>query len=156
MPIGLGIWWLCFFPISFFLQSLLPSVDVMLIGIILTLQEERYKDLLWILPLCILIQEGIGSREFGGMFFWYTAVIVVFLMGRWLFEVQNILFVLLLAASLGCISFALSYVFAPLQDLVVDKERLIHDSLMQSAFIPIAWWIATPTRRWTQRHDEAS
>ncbi len=156
MSIRVFFWWLLFLPIAVFFQALLPSVDVLLIGIILALQEKRYKDFIWILPLCILIQEGIGSRDFGGMLLWYTIVIVFFLIGRWLFEVQSLLFVFLLALCLGLAHLGLSYILAPLQDFAIDKERLLRDSLVQSVFIPFAWWIAMPTRRWTYSHEETA
>ncbi len=155
MTMRVVFWWMFFLPIAILLQALLPTVDALLIGLILTLQEKRYKDLLWVLPLCIFIQEGIGSRDFGGMLLWYTCVIALFLLGRWLFEVQSLLFVLLLAMCLGAAHFGLSYILAPLQNFSVDMEQLLRDSITQCVFIPFAWWIAIPTRKWTQHHDEA-
>ncbi len=149
MKIRLCIWWFFFIPISIMLQAVLPTLDALLIGLIISLQEHRYKDLLWILPLFILIQEGIGSREFGGAILWYSLVIILFIIGRWLFEVQNTLFVLLLSACLGVVHFILVYLLAPLQDLqVVNMDQLIYDNAIQAIFIPIAWWIANFSRRW--------
>ncbi len=147
------IWWICFIPIGIFLQRTFPAVDALLIGLILTLQEKRYKDLLWLFPLLVLLQEGMGSREFGGMVLWYFFVIILVLVGRWLFEVQNILFVFLISSCLGVAHFILVYMLAPLQDLQVDLEQLSQDSVIQAVFIPLAWLFAHWTRRWTRHAD---
>ncbi len=157
MNTRLGVWWCFFLPIGISLQAVLPTLDALLIGLIITLQEHRYKDLLWVLPLLILIQEGVGSREFGGAILWYSLVIILFIIGRWLFEVQNALFVLLLSACLGVVHFALVYLLAPLQDLqVVNMEQLIHDNVLQAIFIPVAWWVANFTRRWIYANADKS
>ncbi len=153
MSARLFIWWLCFIPITIYLQAVFPAVDILLIGLILTLQEKRYKDLSWLLPLLIILQEGMGTREFGGMVLWYFTVIILVLVGRWLFEVQNILFVLLISSCLGVAHFVLAYLLAPLQDLHINAEQLSQDSIMQAVFIPVAWWIAQLTRQWTHHAD---
>ncbi len=155
MNTRLCIWWFLFFPIGILLQGTLHTVDALVIGLIITLQEHRYKDLLWLLPLLILIQEGVGSREFGGAIIWYSIVIIFFIIGRWLFEVQNTLFVLLLSASLGVAHFILVYLLAPLQDLqIANVNQLIYDNSVQTIFIPIAWVIANFTRRWTNNNAD--
>ncbi len=153
MDSRLVIWWFCFIPLAIFSQVYFPAVDALLIGLILTLQERRYKDLLWLFPLLVLLQEGMGSREFGGMVLWYFAVIILVLVGRWLFEVQNILFVFLISSCLGVANFILVYMLAPLQDLQVDLEQLSRDSVIQAVFIPLAWLLAHWTRRWTHHAD---
>ncbi len=148
MNTRLFMWWFFFLPVGIFLQAALPTLDALLIGLILTLQEERYKDLIWVLPILIFIQEGIGSREFGGAILWYSLVIVLFFVGRWLFEVQNTLFVLILSSCLGVAHFILVYLLAPLQDLQVNMDQLIYENTLQAMFIPIAWWLLNFTRKW--------
>ncbi len=155
MNIRAGIWWGIFFPIAILIQAMVPALDALLIGLILVLQERRYKSLLWLLPLLIFVQEGIGSRGFGGMILWYFMIILLFALGRWLFEVQNILFVLLISVCLGALHFALVYLLAPLQDLVINMQVLTQESLAQAAFVPLAWYIAAFTRKWTYSHDDA-
>ncbi len=155
MNIGACIWWFLFFCISIVFQAVIPSLDALLIGLILVLQERRYKDLLWLLPLLILIQEGIGSRDFGGMLLWYAIVVLIFILGRWLFEVQNMLFVFLMAVCLGGAHFLLVYILAPLQDLQVDVQLLIKESIYQTLFVAPAWWIAHLTRKWSKVYVDA-
>ncbi len=152
MNIRACIWWFLFLCISIIFQTLIPSLDALVIGLILVLQERRYKDLLWLVPMLILIQEGVGSRDFGGMLLWYVMVVLLFIIGRWLFEVQNVLFVLLMSACLGGAHFVLVYLLAPLQDLPVDMDMLIRESINQALYVPLAWWFAYITRKWTRTH----
>ncbi len=154
MNIRLCIWWFFFLPVGIVLQAELPTLDALMIGLIITLQEERYKDLFFVLPMLILIQEGIGSREFGGAILWYSLVIMLFFIGRWLFEVQNTLFVLLLSTCLGVAHFLLVYLLAPLQDLEVNMNQLIYENSIQAVFIPIAWVLANISRKWINVNAE--
>ncbi len=149
MNFRMCLWWVFFIPMAVLLQAYFPALDALLIGLVLVLQERRYKDLLWLLPMLILVQEGMGSRAFGGMVLWYFMVMLLFAVGRWLFEVQNILFVLLMSVFLGATHFALVYLLAPLQDMHVHVEALAYEGLIQAVFVPIAWIIAAWTRKWT-------
>ncbi len=148
MSLRLCIWWVLFVPVSIYMQAALPSVDVLVIGLIITLQEERYKDLIFALPILIIIQEGIGSREFGGAILWYSIVIILFFWGRWLFEVQNTHFVMLLSICLGVAHFLLVFLLAPLQNLEVNMHQLVTENALQIVFMPFAWWLTSFTRKW--------
>lgn len=149
------IWWCLFLPLALVVQTLLPGVDAMIAGLILMLQERDYKNILWLAPVLIIVQEGIGSREFGGAVLWYSMAIGLFLMARWLFEVESTIFVFLLSACLGMGHFALAYVLAPLQDLTVDLQVMADESIVQALFIPIAWRLARLSRRWVHSYEEA-
>lgn len=148
------LWWALFLPLSLVIQVSLPGLDAMVIGLILILQERGYKNLLWLLPALILVQEGIGSREFGGMVLWYALVVGLFFLGRWLFEVESMLFVLLLSVCLGAGHFLLAHVLAPLQDLTVDVQAIGYESLAQALFLPAAWRLARLSRRWVCAYEE--
>lgn len=141
------LWWCGFFVLAIYVQWLVPGLDALVIGLILVLQERRYTHLLWLLPLLIVLQEGMGSREFGGMVLWYVTIIGLFVTGRWLFEVENFLFVFLLSVCMGGAYFSILYVLAPLQNLRVDLEQAAQASLIQAVFIPCAWWLTYISRR---------
>lgn len=149
-----AIWWACFLPLAFVVQVYVPGLDALVIGLIIVLQERRYKDLLWVLPLLVLLQEGMGSREFGGVIAWYMAVIVFFNLGRWLFEVENILFICLLALCLGVSHFIIVYLMAPLQNLPVDIQLLTDECLVQALFVATVWWLAYYSRKGIQAGEE--
>ena len=140
------IWWLCFLAAAVGIQAWIPGLDVMTVGLFILLQERDYKNMLWLLPLFILLQEGMGTRVFGGVIVWYMAVIVLFRMGRWLFEAENFLFIFLLSACLGAAYFAVAWLMAPLQDLPFNFQDTLDKSLIQAIFIPFAWKLLVATR----------
>lgn len=148
------VWWMGFFPLAITIQLYLPGLDALVIGLIIVLQERRYKDLLWLFPLLIVLQEGMGSREFGGAIIWYMLAIIFFNIGRWLFEVENILFICLLALCLGVSHFAIVYFMAPLQNITVNIQTLTDECLIQAIFISGAWWLAYFTRKGIYSGDE--
>ena len=88
----------------------------------------------------------MGTRVFGGVIVWYIAVIVLFRMGRWLFEAENFLFIFLLSACLGAAYFGVAWLMAPLQDLPFNFQDTLDKSLIQAIFIPFAWKLLVATR----------
>jgi len=147
-------WWLLFFPVAITIQRYIPGLDALLIGLIIVLQEARYKDLIWLLPAIIILQEGMGSREFGGTIAWYSIVMIFFIAGHWLFEVRNLFFVFSLSVFLGIAYFILAYTLAPLQELDLEYQNILIISLYQAIFIPLAWWVASLSRRSTNIDEE--
>lgn len=141
------LWWLCFIAGAIALQAAVPGLDVLTVGLIILLQERDYKNMLWLLPLFILIQEGMGTRAFGAVIVWYAAVILLFKMGRWLFEVENFIFVFLLSACLGAAYYAVAWLMAPLQNLPFNVQDTMDTSLIQAIFVPFAWRLLVATRR---------
>ena len=140
------LWWLCFLAAAVGIQAAVPGLDVMTVGLIILLQERDYKSMFWLLPLFILLQEGMGTRTFGGVIVWYVAVIALFRMGRWLFEAENFLFIFLLSACLGAAYYGVAWLMAPLQDLPFNVQDILDKSLIQAIFIPVAWKILVATR----------
>lgn len=135
-------WWLVFIAISILVQAYLPGLDALAVGVIIMLQERDYKNLAWLLPLFILLQEGMGTRVFGGSILWYAIVILAFKIGRWLFEVGNFMFVFLLAACLGGAYFGMAWLLAPLLPVpYFDMQTMIDISLIQAIYVPVAWRI---------------
>ncbi len=141
------LWWLCFLAVAVGIQAAVPGLDVMAVGLIILLQERDYKNMLWLLPSFILLQEGMGTRVFGGVIVWYAAVIMLFRMGRWLFEAENFLFIFLLSACMGGAYYAVAWLMAPLQDLPFNTHDILDKSLIQAIFIPFAWKLLVATRR---------
>ena len=141
-------WWVCFIVAAVVLQAAVPGLDVLTVGLIILLQERDYKNMLWLLPLFILLQEGMGTRPFGAVIVWYAAVMALFKMGRWLFEVENFIFVFLLSACLGAAYYGVAWLMAPLQNLPFDVQGTMDASLIQAIFVPFAWRLLVATRHW--------
>ncbi|MBQ3059303.1 MAG: hypothetical protein IJD16_03185 [Desulfovibrio sp.] len=141
-------WWLSFMVMAIAVQSCIPGLDVLVLGLIILLQEEDYKNMLWLLPLFIFLQEGMGSRNFGVSIVWYAVVFVLFTLGRWLFEVGNFLFVFLLSTCLGAAYLGVAWLMAPVQNIPFNMQEMLDVSLIQALFLPFAWWLLVMTRRW--------
>ena len=147
-------WWAFFMACAIVLQAAVPGLDVLTVGLIILLQERDYKNMLWLLPVFILLQEGMGTRPFGAVIVWYAAVILLFKMGRWLFEVENFIFVFLLSACLGAAYYAIAWLMAPLQNLPFDVQGTLDTSLIQAIFVPFAWRLLVATRHWNPNDQE--
>lgn len=140
-------WWCVFISAAICIQALAPGLDVLVVGLIMLLQEKDWKGLLWLLPLFILLQEGIGTRPFGASIVWYAATVVIYHLGRWLFETENFMFIFLLSACLGFAYFTVAWLMAPLQNLAFNIEDTLDKSLAQAIFIPFAWRLAMAARQ---------
>lgn len=132
-------WWLCFIYVGVCIQTLAPGLDVLAVGLIILLQEEDYKAMLWLAPLFCLLQEGMGTRPFGTALIWYGAIIASFILGRWLFEARNFIFIFLLSGSLGVTYFLVAWLTAPLQNIAFNFPDTLDKALTQAIFMPFAW-----------------
>jgi len=141
-------WWVGFLFPALALQRAFPGVDFLLAGFLLTLQERRYMDLIWVLPLLVILQEGMGTREFGVVLLWYIVVAAVFLPGRWLFDVENFLYAFLCSACLAACYFAVVFLMRPLYAVPVDMQGLLDESVYLALLLPVFWRLAQYTRRW--------
>ena len=92
-------WWLCFVALGICVQSLVPCLDALVVGLVILLQERDYKNLCWLLPLFVLLQEGIGTSPFGATIVWYALVCLIYRLLRWLLGLGNFFLVLLLEPS---------------------------------------------------------
>ena len=126
-------WWLCFVALGICVQSLVPCLDALVVGLVILLQERDYKNLCWLLPLFVLLQEGIGTSPFGAT--------IVFL-------------VLLLSICLGGACFGLGWLFSPLHAVHFDPQEFLDRSLIQALYLPVAWLLLTATRPLACSHDE--
>ncbi|MBO5491515.1 MAG: hypothetical protein J6N67_03805 [Desulfovibrio sp.] len=148
------LWWVAFMICAIAAQAAVPGVDVLTAGLLLLLQERDYRNMLWLLPVFILLQEGMGTREFGTAIVWYATVILLFKIGRWLFEAENFVFIFLLSACLGAAYYGVAWLMAPLQDFAFNMQEAMNASLMQAIFLPLAWRLLVITRRWNTHVQE--
>lgn len=146
MTFGNFVWWGGFFVAAIWMQRLLPGIDALVVGLLIALQERRPLQIFWITVLLIVLQEGMGTLEFGASLLWYPLVISLFFAGRWLFETRNVLFVFLLSACLGAAHLGVMLLMARLQYIAVDMQALLDESILQALFIPVAWKAAALTR----------
>ncbi len=133
------IWWVVFLCLGLVLESLLPGIDVLLVGLIIALQEGKLVQGIWVFLAVILLQEGIGALPFGASILSYTMTVIIFYGGRALLEQENILFVLLVAISAGLGHYVFTEAMAALQDISLPGERLVMESFIQTLILPPLW-----------------
>lgn len=135
------LWWLGFTFLAIWFQHWVSGVDVLIIGLIASLQEENRLQTFWLTLLWTLLLEGTGSLAFGSGLFWYLAAVLLYSLGRWLFEAENLLFILLLGLCLGAWHFGLVTLMSVLEDIVIDHNRLLMESVLQGLIIPPGWYL---------------
>lgn len=148
-----GGWWLGFLIVAIWLQQMLPGLDVLGAGILVPLRERSWLTLLWLLPVVIILQEGLGSCPFGSSVAWYVMVIFLFESLRRLVDMESFFFIFLLSLGVGCCSLGLSWLLAPLHMLHIDLQTTLDRSILQALFLPIAWSVLLWSRRWRYSHD---
>lgn len=146
-------WWGLYFFCGIWLQAAIPGVDMLVPGVVITLQERRLSQILWVVGICILIQEGVGTLDFGASLLWYTTVISLFFIGRWLFETENVVFIFLLSACIGLSHYAIMRMMHTLQYIPVNETQLLDESSLQGLLVPLIWKIASLTRRLVVSHE---
>lgn len=140
------LWWMTFIIAGIWGQMVFPGVDILAAGLVLSLQEKRIQQTIWLFLACIIIQEGSGSLAFGYSLLWYAGVFFLFFVGRWLFEAKNLLFILLLGLCLGLLHGGLALTLAALQNYKLQPEVLLREGSLQALIFPIAWGIAAMLR----------
>lgn len=140
-------WWFAFLVIAIVLQRMLPGMDVLIVGILVALQEGSVKKICCVTILCIVLQEGMGTLEFGASLLWYSLTILLYFVGYWLLETRTLLFLLLLTACLGAAHFGVVLIMDRLQYIPADSSALLDESILQALLIPFAWKFAALTRR---------
>ena len=133
------LWWVAFFVFGLALQQALPGTDVLVAGLFLALQERRPFQLAVVLLALILVQEGVGTLDFGTSVLWYLLVITLFFIGRWMFETENWLFVLLLSGCIGLAHYGVIWLMTRLQFIPLDTTQLLDESILQALLTPFVW-----------------
>ena len=141
------LWWLIFICLGVFLQAGFSGLDFLLPGLIIAIQERRAVQLIWVLLIFTVLQEGMGSMAFGSTLLWYMSTMILFYLGYSLFEVENFLFIFLLSGCLAAVHIGIMHLMAELQNLPLNNNRLIEESVYQALVTPFIWRIAQMSRR---------
>ncbi len=136
------LWWAGYTIAAVWAQKVVPGVDFLAPGIVLSMQEEAGCRTVWLAVLWILLQEGMGSLPFGYGIAWYGLLGIFYIVGRWLFEARSILFMCLLGVGLGVLHPLLTYGLASLANLAEPLEMPIVEGVLQAMLFPIVWVMA--------------
>ncbi|MCR4666116.1 MAG: hypothetical protein K5657_02350 [Desulfovibrio sp.] len=151
---GNVLWWLGFTCTGIVCQMLVPRIDALLAGLILLLQQRDYRTLLWVLPLFIFLQEGLGTSRFGSSIVWYALIFLLFHIGERFFRSDTFVFVFFLSAAGGAAYYGIHLLMAPLQELDVNVEQLVDASFLQAFFLPLFWRICSLLRPKEELHPD--
>lgn len=141
------LWWVSYVILAIILQAFIPGVDFLLPGLIVALQEHKIKQFIWVALSFLILQEGMGTMAFGAVFLWYIIIIMLYIAGQWLFEVENILFILLISVALSVSHYLVIVALAGLQNMHINIQSLIDESVYQAFVTPFLWCVAYYTRR---------
>ena len=146
-------WWAGYLAVGLGLQLHFPGVDALVPGIILSCQEKRPQQTLWLCLAAILIQEGSGSLGFGNSLLWYALLLFFFFLGRLFFVTGSLFFIVLISMVLGVAHSALLYVTSSLQGITVDAHRLAEQLVAQGLLIPPLYALASLMRKRFHNYD---
>ncbi len=149
-------WWILSFIFSILGQRILPGIDILVVGLLISLQEHNPIQTSAILLISILLQEGCGTLDFGVSFLWYSCIIILFFIGRWLFEVENLLFVILLSLCIGLSKYSIITFMSRLQNFPENSLFVFKECMLQSLYTPILWKIFSLTRTWVRAYEDQS
>ncbi|MDR0826725.1 MAG: hypothetical protein LBN33_02450 [Desulfovibrio sp.] len=140
------IWWTAFIVGAILIQQFIPGIDALAPGFLLSLQEQRKKQTLWLFFIFVLIQDGSGSLLFGAAVLWYGGQVLFFRLSSLFFVEDNIVFIFILSACLGLYHGLLTWFMAAIQTIHLDFVLLLRESIIQAIIIPIIWGLAYFTR----------
>jgi len=148
------LFWLCFVLAGIWAQQFAPGVDFLAPALIVCLQQRRMPTAIWLAGVFIILQEGVGSLAFGTLLLWYAGLLAVYLVGRWLFESRNLLFIFIIGAFLGVWRFFLVGMMANLEDLAPNRTHLATECVAQVVLFTLEWGVLFLLAKRFMRHDD--
>ena len=140
--VAAALWWGTYTVLGVWAQRVLPGVDFLAPGIVLSMQEHGGVRTFWLALVWVLLLEGMGNLPFGYGVAWYGLLAVFYVVGRWLFEARSFLFMCLLGLGLGVLHPVLLYFFSALSDLSVPLVSTLVEGVVQALIFPLVWLLA--------------
>ncbi len=150
------VWWGVFLIVSIWLQMFFPGLDLLLPGLLLAMHEGKRTQTAWVFILFVLVQEGLGSLDFGACALWYLSVMFLFVATHWIFQTESLLFMLLISLASGGIHYLVILLMTSLQQMSIDMDLLLHESVYQVAASFIVWKAAILSRRLVISHAHSA
>ena len=138
-----SLWWALYTVVGIWLQTLLPGTDCLAPGLIVCLQARRWSVAFWLAAVWILLQEGSGSLAFGASILWYAGLVICFYGLSLFLTVKSAFFVVLLSFFAGVWHFSVIFLLANLQELSINFNQLLVQSLQTIIIFPVLWGIVS-------------
>ena len=141
------LWWIVFTAVALAVQvNINMGIDLLVAGLIISLQEKRITQTIWLVAAWVIIQEGMSDLAFGSTILWYVGTTTLFYMCNWLFESRSIMFLILLCIVLGAWHGLLTAMMVSMEDYAIVVNRLAWENLFQSCIILPVWFLAHKLR----------
>ncbi len=141
-----SLWWIAFIIGAVLTQKNYPGLDFLILGFLILLQEEDLKQFFILSPILLLLQESVSTFPFGSYLMWYFSAIVLIFLSKWLFEVENFLFMFLFSSTLSFIHLGIFMLMSRLQGIDYNLENLMDISVIQALIMPLIWWVLVRLR----------
>lgn len=138
--------------ISIALEMYIPRIDTLIVIVLLLLENREYKTLVCMLPLILLIQEGMGTQHFGASILFLAAFFALYRLLGELYQASTFFFISVLSLGLGVTRLSLNWLFSTLQGYPFDSVEALHEGLLQALYIPVAWAVISYCRQ-RARHE---
>ncbi len=136
-----SIWWLIFILLAIIGQMLFAGLDFLIIGFIILLQEQDVKQLVIIAPILFFLHEGISTLSFGSTILWYVTAFTFLIIARFIFEVENFLFMFLFSSALCFAQVGLLAFMARLEGIDYHLNYVLDLSVLQALTMPVIWYL---------------
>lgn len=139
--------------ISIAFEMYIPRIDALIVVVLLLVENREYKTLVCMLPLILLIQEGMGTQHFGAEIIFLAAFFALYRLLGELYASSTFFFISILSLGLGATRLSLNWLFSTLQGCPFDSVGALHEGLLQALYIPAAWAVISYCRQ-RARHEQ--
>ncbi len=137
-----AIWWTAFTLAGIWCQGLLPGIDCLAPGLVISLYDENTPTTITLAAIWIILQEGMGTLAFGYAAIWYSLLVLFFLFTHKLFKPKSLLFICLAGGFLAVLKVILTLSLLSLESKSLPLGKVFLDSLFQAASFPAIWFAA--------------
>lgn len=144
-----AIWWTFFTAMCIWIQSFISGIDCFGPAVLVLMHLQRYREAVWLTPVWILINEGVGSLAFGCSLLWFGGLILTFLFLCQFLSSSNIIFLLSLSLLAGVGQSGIIVLMASLQEIIIPFERIVVQGILSAFLFPVLWFgMLTAFKRW--------
>jgi len=135
------LFWAGFFLAGVWLQRLLPGVDALAPGLLLSLQREPWPVAAAVAVVLIVVQEGAGSLDFGAGLLIYGLLVCGYAAGRSVFDARSAAFSALLGVGHALATALAARLLAGLQQFTFDMADLPVRLAVQAGLFVVVWQV---------------
>lgn len=132
-------WWVCFLVTGIVVQLAVPGLDALIVGIMVAARRGDFKTLVWLVPVVVILQEGMGSLFFGGSALTVGCFFLLYRVGRAMAFASDFALYLFVCAGMGAVHSFCAWFFPRLQDIPVVNEVVVADGVRQTVFLLLTW-----------------